>query len=46
MAKVNKSKKPPSRQRYDNEHRIRSVRLDKEYDERLDKLLGGIGIVL
>ena len=43
MAKVNKSKKPPSRQRYDNEHPTRSVRLDKEHDERLGKLLEGLG---
>jgi len=44
MAKVNKIKKPPSRQRYDNEHRVRSARLDKEHDERLAKLLEGLGL--
>ena len=43
MAKTKGSKKPPSRQRYDNEHRIRSVRLDRETNERLDKLLEGTG---
>lgn len=44
MAKAKKSRKPPSRQRYDEQHRIRSVRLDKEDDERLDKLLTALGL--
>jgi Arc/MetJ-type ribon-helix-helix transcriptional regulator/predicted RNA-binding Zn-ribbon protein involved in translation (DUF1610 family) len=44
VAKSKKSKKPPSRQRYDEEHRVRSARLDKEYDERLDKLLKALGL--
>lgn len=44
MAKGNKSKKPPSRKRYEQEHPTKSVRLDKEHDERLDKLLEGLGL--
>ncbi len=44
MAKGKKSKKPPSKKRYDEEHRVRSARLDKEYNERLDKLLEGLGL--
>jgi len=44
MAKNRGKKKPPSRQRYDNEHHVRSVRLDKEHDEHLDKLLEGLGL--
>jgi len=44
MAKTNKRKKPPSRKRYDEEHRTRSARLDRETNERLDKLLEGLGL--
>lgn len=43
MAKSNKNRKPPSRQRYDEGHRVRSVRLDREHNELLDKLLEGAG---
>jgi len=43
MVKTNKSKKPPSRKRYEEEHRTRSARLDRETNERLDKLLEGTG---
>ena len=44
MVKARRSRKPPSRKRYDEAHRVRSVRLDKEYDERLDKLLTALGL--
>ena len=42
MAKVSKNKKPPSRKRYEEEHRTRSVRLDRATNEHLDKILGGL----
>jgi len=42
MTKAKKSKKPPSRKRYEEEHRTRSVRLDRETNEHLDKLLEGL----
>ena len=44
MAKVSKNKKPPSRQRYEAEHRTRSVRLNTEENEHLDKLLEGLDL--
>ena len=44
MAKVSKNKKPPSRERYEKENRTRSVRLDRETNEHLDKLLKGLGL--
>lgn len=43
MAKNRGKKKPPSRRRYDEEHRTRSVRLDEEHNELLDKILEGAG---
>ncbi len=43
VAKVKKSTKPPSRKRYEEEHRTRSARLDREDNELLDSLLEGTG---
>lgn len=39
MSKVRKSKKPPSRKRYEEAHPTRSCRLDKEDDELLEEHL-------
>ena len=44
MAKPNKSQKSPSRKRYEEAHPTRSCRLNKEDDERLGKLLEGLGL--
>jgi len=44
MVKVSKNKKPPSRKRYEEEHRTRSVRFDRETNEHLDKLLEGLDL--
>ena len=46
MAKHKGDGKPPSRQRYDDEHRVRSFRLDKESNECLDKHLEDAGCSL
>lgn len=43
MPKVRKSRKPPSRKRYEDEHPTRSCRLDKEDDELLREHLEHTG---
>ena len=46
MTKTRGENKPPSRQRYDDKHRVRSFRLDEENDNRLSKLLSAVDLPL
>ncbi len=44
MKTITGGKGPPSRKRYDDSHRVRSLRLDEDKTERLDKLLEGLDL--